>query len=138
MLKKSTLREIRSSLGRYLAILAIVMLGVGFFCGLKSTKPAMVATANEYLKKNKMYDYQLQSTLGLTEKDVDAVAGQNEVEAAEGSVTEDVLFHYEGQASDKVLRFHSITSKVNTIHLMKDVCRKPRMNAWWITILEMT
>ena len=119
MLKKSTLREIRSSLGRYLAILAIVMLGVGFFCGLKSTKPAMVATANEYLKKNKMYDYQLQSTLGLTEKDVDAVAGQNEVEAAEGSVTEDVLFHYEGQASDKVLRFHSITSKVNTIHLMK-------------------
>ena len=47
MLKKSTLREIRSSLGRYLAILAIVMLGVGFFCGLKSTKPAMVATANE-------------------------------------------------------------------------------------------
>ena len=89
MLKKSTLREIRSSLGRYLAILAIVMLGVGFFCGLKSTKPAMVTTANEYLKKNKMYDYQLQSTLGLTEKDVDAVARQNEVEAAEGSVTED-------------------------------------------------
>ena len=119
MLKKSTLREIRSSLGRYLAILAIVMLGVGFFCGLKSTKPAMLATANQYLKDNKLYDYQLQSTLGLTEKDAEAVARQDDVEAAEGSVSEDVLFHYEGQESDKVLRFHSITSKVNTIHLMK-------------------
>ena len=119
MLKKSTLREIRSSLGRYLAILAIVMLGVGFFCGLKSTKPAMLATADQYLKDNKLYDYQLQSTLGLTEKDAEAVARQDDVEAAEGSVSEDVLFHYDGQESDKVLRFHSITSKVNTIHLMK-------------------
>ena len=35
------LRSIRSSLGRYLAILAIVALGVGFFAGLKSSQPAM-------------------------------------------------------------------------------------------------
>ena len=36
---KTTLREIRESLGRYMAILAIVALGVGFFTGLKVTKP---------------------------------------------------------------------------------------------------
>ena len=38
---KMLLRSIRSSLGRYLAILAIVALGVGFFAGLKSSQPAM-------------------------------------------------------------------------------------------------
>ena len=32
MMKKTTLREIRESLGRYLAIMAIVALGVGLFC----------------------------------------------------------------------------------------------------------
>ena len=39
---KLTLREIRKSLGRFLAIAAIVALGVGFFCGLRLTKTAMV------------------------------------------------------------------------------------------------
>ena len=41
-LQKSSLREIRKSLGRYLAILAIVALGVGFFCGLRVCRDAGV------------------------------------------------------------------------------------------------
>ena len=49
MMSKTTFREIRQSLGRYLAILAIVALGVGFFAGLKATTPAMVKTAQTYL-----------------------------------------------------------------------------------------
>lgn len=32
---KTTVREIRESLGRYMAILAIVALGVGFFTALR-------------------------------------------------------------------------------------------------------
>ena len=36
---KMLLRSIRSSLGRYLAILAIVALGVGIFAGPKSSQP---------------------------------------------------------------------------------------------------
>ena len=41
---KLTWREITKSLGRYLAIFAIVALGVGFFCGLRLTKTAMSQT----------------------------------------------------------------------------------------------
>ena len=43
---KTTIREIRGSLGRYMAILAIVMLGVALFTGLKVTTPAMIVTEN--------------------------------------------------------------------------------------------
>ena len=49
---KSALREIRQSLGRYLAILAIVGLGVGFFSGLRTSQPAMMATGIEYLEEH--------------------------------------------------------------------------------------
>ena len=45
---KLTLREIRRSLGRFLASAAIVALGVGFFCGLRLTKTAMVRTLDAY------------------------------------------------------------------------------------------
>ena len=44
-IRKMLRRSIVSGLGRYLAILAIVALGVGFFAGLKSSMPAMLATA---------------------------------------------------------------------------------------------
>ena len=47
-------------------------LGVGFFAGLKSSEPAMSSTADEYLRQQKMYDFQLMSTLGITEDDVEA------------------------------------------------------------------
>ena len=56
MLRKSTLREIKNSLGRYLAILAIVALGVGFFSGIKVTSEAMIKTADEYLADHDFFD----------------------------------------------------------------------------------
>ena len=42
MLLKTAFREIKTSLGRYLAILAIIALGVGFFAGLRVTRTALV------------------------------------------------------------------------------------------------
>ena len=47
---KTTLREIRQSLGRYLAIMAIVALGVGLFCGLKVTRDVMVKVRSSTLR----------------------------------------------------------------------------------------
>ena len=67
---KTTVREIRESLGRYMAILAIVALGVGFFTGLKVTKPAMLKAGGEYLEENNLYDLRLLSTVGFDESDV--------------------------------------------------------------------
>ena len=52
---KLTMRQIRSSLTRFLAIAAIVALGVGFFCGLRLTKTAMVHTLDDYEEKKKTF-----------------------------------------------------------------------------------
>ena len=67
---KTTIREIRGSLGRYMAILAIVMLGVGLFTGLKATTPAMIITENEYLAEQDFFDFRLLSTIGFDPADV--------------------------------------------------------------------
>ena len=45
---KSIFRTIRSSLSRFLAILAIVALGVGFFAGLLSSPVDMRISADYY------------------------------------------------------------------------------------------
>lgn len=64
-LLKSSLREIKSSLGRYIAILLIVALGVGFFAGLMVSESAMLKTGDRYLAAQNYYDYRLLSTIGF-------------------------------------------------------------------------
>lgn len=117
MLKKNTFREIRSSLGRYIAILAIVALGVGFFSGLKVTREAMVSTASDYLADSQFFDYQIMSTLGFTESDVKALSAQDHVAAAAGSVSVDALYRAEGDEVDRVIKLHSVTDGVNTLEV---------------------
>ena len=46
---KMTCRTIRSFKGRYLALLLIVALSVGFFAGLNVSQDAMTATGDDYL-----------------------------------------------------------------------------------------
>ena len=91
MLLKTAFREIKTSLGRYLAILAIIALGVGFFAGLRVTRTAMISTANHYLKDLAMFDDRILSTLGWTEEDVDAFRKLDSVSAAEGARSADLL-----------------------------------------------
>lgn len=89
--KKNQLREIRHTLGRYIAILVIVALGVGFFAGLKVTKSAMIQTGNTYIENRNMYDYRLISTLGLTGDDVKILSGLSGVKSAAGAVSADFI-----------------------------------------------
>ena len=116
MLLKTAFREIKTSLGRYLAILAIIALGVGFFTGLRVTRTAMISTANHYLKDLAMFDDRILSTLGWTEEDVDAFRKLDGVSAAEGARSADVLCVGE-DGSDMVLKAHSLTQQVNRLSL---------------------
>jgi len=125
MLRKTTFREIRRSLGRYIAILAIVALGVGFFSGLKVTREAMVSTANDYLTAQHMFDYRLISTLGLDDQSVSDAAALPGVRAAEGTISKDVIIESGGD-STSVFTALSVPDKINKVKLTKG--RMPRAN----------
>lgn len=118
MIKKTTLREIRQSLGRYLAIMAIIALGVGIFGGLKNTKPSMHETTQQYLNSMEFYDYRLLSTIGFEEKDVDFFNKQNSVENAEGAYSFDILV-MDDNANESVIKAHSISDKINKVQVIE-------------------
>lgn len=113
---KSNLREIRNSWERYLAIVAIIALGVGFFSGLKVTRSAMVKTLDTYTYDQQMYDFRLLSTLGFTQEDIGYFAGQHGM-TAEGAISVD-FFADIGKESEVVLRAHSITEKINRLNIL--------------------
>ena len=76
---KTITREIRKSLGRFIAIIAIVALGVGFLVGILSSTPDMKATAIQYYSEYAMSDFDLKSTLGFSENDIEAISDIPEV-----------------------------------------------------------
>ena len=112
---KMLLRSIKGSLGRYLAIVAIIALGVGFYAGLQSSQPAMLETADSYMHDQRMYDFQLMSTLGLTGGAVAAFKQLEGVEYAEGAYFADALAVL--GSHEEPYRFMSITETVCTPYL---------------------
>ena len=109
---KLTLRQIRGSLTRFLAIAAIVALGVGFFCGLRLTKAAMVHTLDDYTETHRMYDFRLVSTIGFDETDADTLAADPRIEACEGEQSADALASVADGAA-KPCRFLSLPEKLD-------------------------
>lgn len=65
-----TLRTIHTTLSRFLAIVAIVALGTGFFAGLMMTGPDMRQAMDTYYDDNNVWDIRLISTLGFSNDDI--------------------------------------------------------------------
>lgn len=116
MLQRTTIREIKNSLGRYIAILAIIALGVGFFSGLKVTKTAMIDTADDYISKSNLFDYKLISTLGFDSEAVNSFKHLDGVKDVIGSNSIDVLYTSK-EGTEDVIRIHSITENINRLQL---------------------
>ena len=74
---KDTLREIRHSINRFISILIIIALGVGFFVGIKCASPSMLKTADDYFETHDLMDFKLQSTVGFDDEDFKAAAKVN-------------------------------------------------------------
>lgn len=118
MMSKTTFREIRQSLGRYLAILAIVALGVGFFAGLKATTPAMLKTAQTYLDEKQFYDLRLICTLGFSDAEIQEIALREDVRFVQGAYSFDILCQNSSDGNAQVMKGHSITQGVNELELL--------------------
>ncbi len=117
-LVKNTYREILRSPGRFLAILAIIVLGSGFFVGLRVSQKAMTATADTYLARTGFYDYSVATTLGLAREDVEALREDPNVLEAEGGFQTDALVNF-GENIDYVYTFYTLPSLVNTPDLLE-------------------
>ena len=111
---KNIRRTIFGSMGRYISIMAIIALGVGFFAGVKNTKASMMETCDEYVEQQRLYDFRLISTYGYTEEDEEAIEDNDEVRFAEAGITED-FFSADSRGNSIVLRAHMITEKLNLV-----------------------
>ena len=122
VMKKNAMRRnlrqsIVKSIGRYIAISAIIALGAGLFVGLLMTKTDMVETGQLFMDKQKMFDLRMVSNYGWTEEYVEKFASMEGVEDAEGLFYTDLIARIEGAEDDSVYRFYTIPEKMNLVAL---------------------
>lgn len=104
---KSLYRDILKSLNRFLAILSIVALGVGFLAGLMATTPDMQKSADVYFDNNNFMDLRIISTLGLSENDIEQLENLECVETIMPSYSYDIMMNGSNNET-YVTRLHSI------------------------------
>ena len=96
-----TIRTVRQTLKRFVALAVICTLGATMLVGLRASCLDLRYSADEYFDAQNLFDIRVQSTLGLTDDDVEALAGIEGVSAAEGGWSETVYASV-GSGSEKV------------------------------------
>ena len=116
-LNKDNIKEIKNSFKRFVSILVIVLLGVGFFAGIKATSPDMQETLNKYYEDNNVFDVEVISTLGLTNSDIEEIRKIDGVEEVEGAYSTDAIVSI-GE-NEYVAKLHTLPENINKIDIVQ-------------------
>jgi len=114
MMRRSTRREMFSSMGRFFSIFAIIAIGVAFFSGIRVSRDTMINAGNKYVSEQNMFDFRVISPVGVKSDEVKAFLALDGVLFAEGAYVEDALCIV-GSSDESVFRFHSIGENVNKL-----------------------
>lgn len=122
-LTKQSFLSIKKTFKRFLSILAIVLLGVGFFTGIRQTSPNMEESVDEYFKKQNVYDINLMSTWGITKDEINILKEKGY--DVEPSYSVDALIRID---DDYVVKVHSYDPNAKMNKLIVVEGRLPETN----------
>lgn len=89
-LAKDRIRTIRKGKKRFLSIMLITALGVTMLTGLRAACTDLRYSADALFDKQKLFDIQISSTLGLDKNDLEALGNLDDVSAVEGEYSKTV------------------------------------------------
>lgn len=96
---KNNLKVIVKTRRRFISILIMAFLGVGFFSGLVATGPDMKDSFDEYADSSNLFDIDIVSTMGFTENDINEIKNIDGIESVEGVQTKDTIVKIEDKES---------------------------------------
>ena len=112
MLLKNSLKKIKKSFGRYLSLVLIILLGVGFYTGIIVSIPNIRDIQMEYYNDKNAMDIKILSTLGFNDSDISLIKDTKDVAVAVGTYSVDTL------VNDEVVRVHALEKDINNVLLI--------------------
>ncbi|NMA16658.1 MAG: FtsX-like permease family protein [Erysipelotrichia bacterium] len=118
MFTKDTFRLIKRSLNRFLSLVSIVIIGVGFMMGLLSTSIIMRNSVDKYNIDSNLHDIQLFSPYGFCDEDIEAIKKVDFIDGVFASKMQDVIIDVEDNG-EKIVRLRELESDVNKFELIE-------------------
>lgn len=113
---KDTVKEIANNAKRFISLILIVLLGVGFFAGIKATSPDMRNTLEKTFDEQNVMDIQVLSTLGITQKDLEELQKIDGIENVVASYETDAIVSIENK--EEVVKLMTLSSEINQVELV--------------------
>ena len=114
LLKETIVCMVKTS-KRFISILVIVLLGVGFFAGIRAVAPDMKNTLDDYYQKYNMYDIYITSNTGVRKEIVEELKKDYDVET---SYTFDAITTKKEDYATKIISYNK-DKKINLPKLIK-------------------
>lgn len=114
---KDTVKEITNTFKRFISLMLIVLLGVGFFAGIRVTSPDMRNTLDKTFDQYEAMDIQVLSTLGITKKDIAALEKIEGVEKIEASYSTDAVVNI-GE-TEEVVKLMALSDYINQVKIIE-------------------
>ena len=92
--RKDAVRNIRNRLVSYLSVCLVIMLGLGGFFSTKYMSAGVAAKGEEYYKERGFEDYEVISSLGISEANLKKIAATEGVKDVEGVMQSDGTLAY--------------------------------------------
>jgi putative ABC transport system permease protein len=107
LLFKNALMKVKKSYGRFLSLIIIIAVGIGFFAGIRASSPNIINSVNTYYENNDFMDFKIVGSMGLDDDDVSALRQLYNISFVKPSYSIDVL------SDGKAVRVHAIEENIN-------------------------
>ena len=114
LLKETIVCMVKTS-KRFISILVIVLLGVGFFAGIRAVAPDMKNTLDEYYKDTNMYDIYITSNYGVSDAVIEKLEENYNIETGYNF---DAITTKEEDYATKIISYDE-EEKINVPKLIK-------------------
>lgn len=101
---KDILRTIKREKKRFVALSIITLLGVVVLTGIKTSCIDLRNSADVFFDQQELYDISVQSTLGLSDEDMEALKNVSGIEQVEGDYSETVYTLHEDKQESAALK----------------------------------
>lgn len=111
--KTYLLRTIKKNIVSFLAVALMMATGIAIYLGDQSSAKAILEKANNYFVQNKLQSLEVSSVYGITEEDIEAIAGLDGVDAVEGGYSSVVLLDANNGTGKVLVQAQSLLDGMN-------------------------
>ena len=123
-LLKHIFMKIKDNYKRFLSLICMAFLGVGFYAGIQSSSPDMLKTLDNFYDENNVYDISVISNVGLTEDDLLKLSKIKNVSQAINIQEKDSYLEIE--ENNYVVKLIEYNSQMNNVYIKEG--RLPKNN----------